>query len=280
MHSQKQKKPAALTAGLLARKGEALPAAAAFTAEAIAQHFPERHIHDPAMPEQFERGARDYYLSEEEIMELVHPQTEYEEIELDESKISLLPKPDKPLFGKRTVSIEERARDIEDRFNRPAEEETSATAYEVSREAPDLDAIAERVNRRINRFEEIVDQAIADRHGSDVSKDFSGEQTQPETTGEGSDESVKQAQNESVESVDCGVSEEVRRELLRGTSPRSSTPQPRFHLDPNRYLKLKLAAEKLRASPQQIMLVALDRYFDVLDEELFRDCKCLKKGLI
>ena len=65
-----------------------------------------------------------------------------------------------------------------------------------------------------------------------------------------------------------------KRPKSRETSAKARTKLS-LRLDPERHLRLKLAAAHLRRSSQAIMLDALDAYLSTVTANLDKDCHCL-----
>lgn len=293
---------ASLTAGLLARKGEALPAAAAFTAEAIAQHIPVRRL---ALEVERENQNSIFQQSQVAKTEDVSPDSDLPDLapqndatpsvkdEIDDFIVSALGtealqdqvqvERDPGIAG----SMGERASYIERELSGKDEETKEEVASEMDRVAEDLLL----VDSDLNRFNTIVDEAIEQARpaekrvlfGENVSKkvwrpsEQQGEVAKKDDT-KPVDQSANQTEQEGKKG--CSVDERVaaEREAIKSALTKSANASMR--LDPRRYIRLNVAATKLDLSNQQVLSAALDAYLDSLDTTLFGDCACMKKGII
>lgn len=337
---------ASLTAGLLARKGEAVPAAAAFTAEAIAQHIParrlaqeaERVLHDrrPKIDHVIEdtsvawreaelenRGAQtvtghrdmierafdESVRRDEGMPSIQQPQSQAGSIEefLDpgtspESAVSEMdPGSRRELNLPYVGSLE----------NTPLEDTSRAVpASAMSDHLTDGSALSDLNDSDVNWFETIVSNAISEAEGQRSETAIARQEVEPDlTTNDHRDEPVEgslvsptfadgmiadRGSSEPDASVPpeasvpnlaaapsggCGDKADRVREAIRsgktGVAARSA-----MRLDPRRFIRLSLAAQKLQLSSQEVMVAALDTYMDTLEEEVFKDCACMKNGLI
>lgn len=340
---------ASLTAGLLARKGEAVPAAAAFTAEAIAQHIParrlaqeaERVLHDrhPDIDHVIEdtsvawrevdhesRGAQvvsehrdmierafDESVRENEGMPSLHrPQSQADSTKegLDQAASTEPANSEMDLGEKRELNLP---------FVGLPEDKPEATleatpASAVSDHLEDGSAVSDLNDSDENWFETIVSNAISEAEGQRADTDNSGPSTEPGTepglfddvamdeNAEGSLVSPTFAQGMSEDRAQqeadavlpsaapmpaagkapvggCGdKAAKVRAAIKSGKT--SVAARSAMRLDPRRFIRLSLAAQKLHLSSQEVMIAALDNYMDELDDEVFSECACMNKGLI
>lgn len=360
---------ASLTAGLLARKGEAVPAAAAFTAEAIAQHIParrlaqeaERVLHDrrPEIDHVIEdtsvawreadhesRGAQvvsehrdmierafDESVRQDEGMpSLQRPLNEGGSIEevLDQSTSS------EPANGE--MDLGER-RELNLPYVGPPENAPVAAletplettpASVISDHLEDGSAVSDLNDSDDNWFETIVSNAISEAEGQRTDTRASGALAEPVAEpvaepglfddvavgedAEGSLVSPTFAQGMAADRAEDRAEDQAEDSTGQETSNAlpSAAPMPEkarapvggcgdkaakvraaiktgktnvaarsaMRLDPRRFIRLSLAAQKLELSSQEVMIAALDNYMDTLEDEVFSDCACMKKGLI
>lgn len=295
---------ASLTAGLLARKGEALPAAAAFTAEAIAQHIPARRLaleverenqNSIFQQSQAAKSKEPEMAQETSASEMTSENSEATNIkeEIDDFIVSALgtqvtPEPDE---GERDPnvggSMDERASFIERAL--------TGNDGDAGVETPSKDAEVSKDLRfdesDLNRFNTIVDEAIAQARpaekrflfGKSLGKKVWSPSKQPKPIV--TDPEAKPSEQSSIESEQkskkgCSVDERVATEREAIKTALSKSANASMRLDPRRYIRLNVAAAKLELSNQQVLSAALDAYLDSLDTTLFNDCACMKKGII
>ena len=77
----------------------------------------------------------------------------------------------------------------------------------------------------------------------------------------------------------CSSRAQAVRQAVRSGVPATANKSA-MRLDPRRFIRLSLASRKLDLSNQELMMAALDAYLDTLDQEVFAECACMKKGLI
>ncbi len=308
-----QPKYASLTAGLMARKGEAVPAAAAFTAEAIAQHIPARHLADEVA-----RHNRRSFLHVHHGTDVSAPEeTEDLEDEIGASELvddvddnepnqfilsaisgsSTLHDEEKQteLTDHNATSLDDRKNVIEDAWQRsrsnltPDEETKSDPSSIKSRGGENFSE--DTIEEHVSRFNSIIDEAIEQvqsnsKTDGNVLSDEPDEQTNcAESSSEApTPQQVVEQEQTNVDPIgkskDCGVANAVRERRDHIRAEIASQPRASMRLDPRRYVRLSVAAAKLQLENQEVMLAALDSYLDSLDETLFSDCACMKKGLI
>lgn len=319
-------KYASLTAGLLARKGEAVPAAAAFTAEAIAQHIPARRLaqeaervlidRHPVVDNVAEPGAAaereigpesrgsQVVAEHRDMIEQAFNESAADEdfhlatgnaLDLPEQELQTeLDLPGQSLGEKRELDLPVTGSSFSGDPARAEQRDDSAS--------PDLSHGDE------NWFDDIVSSAISEAEeqrpeGKESERESSGSGGKSlsnilATLGAGlgvaksdsetpkADVSDKQSGNASppavtsdAQGVGCGEKASKVRQAIKSGKPGIAT-RSAMRLDPRRYIRLSLAAQKLELTSQELMVAALDTYLDALDEEVFSDCACMKKGLI
>lgn len=353
-------KYASLTAGLLARKGEAVPAAAAFTAEAIAQHIPARRLAQEA-----ERVLLDRRPSADRVIEDTSiawrenqhesrgAQVVTEHRDMIERAFDESVRQDE---GMPSVATDQApVEDAEDLFGQSVETKPAGTEVETSEMGPsdlvssdmdlgrkrdlnlapvgpvaeDLDAslaspvsegaehledgsaLSDLNDSEENWFETIVSDAISEAEGQQAG--VPGAKSEPATAldanaskGEDAEGSLVSssfargmaddrfpAEPQAPVSEEAPVPEVTSRAPTGGCSDKAArvreairsgqtnvAARSAMRLDPRRFIRLSLTAQKLQLSSQDVMLAALDSYMDSLDDEVFSDCACMKKGLI
>lgn len=315
---------ASLTAGLLARKGEAVPAAAAFTAEAIAQHIParrlaqeaeriltqpqapmpelesQRYIEDRELPSGFaaeHERIEDAFLDdlddlddddfEDERRDVYAALTEAGRRPLDLPQASEIPPAPSvpPVPQAPSVAID--AAPLGRSINRNEEGPLSEEEEDEQNVAP----IPGLDESKDNWFEDIVTRAIQDVDSPQISGRAAPEEAElynrdprdhavTRLFAEPSRQTATAAQiAQSSRAGNCDDRVAEVRNAIRSGNPRVAR-QSAMRLDPRRFIRLSLASKKLDLSNQELMMAALDAYLDTLDEEVFSDCSCMKKGLI
>jgi hypothetical protein len=343
---------ASLTAGLLARKGEAVPAAAAFTAEAIAQHIPARRLAQEAEHVLTERhkivesvfaeetaslegeSSPAALIDDEFIGELDQSEDRVSDQQRHLEKAILEDVAD--LQGKETLPSDRATPDAQTLFDMGAVEGSQdlglgiRPAFSVdphdgplSSTLPKSPAPVNLEDSDENWFEDIVSQAISEagdqRKGergqahlqaardtqsvdqalatlinegprSDISSELPAtrsevpmaaiSQVEPVQMPEATTKIVKDATIAGRDnSASCGGRAEKVRQTIR-SGKQAAANKSAMRLDPRRFIRLSLAAQKLQLTNQDIMMASLDTYLDALDEEVFAECSCMKKGLI
>lgn len=324
-------KYASLTAGLLARKGEAVPAAAAFTAEAIAQHIPARRLaqeaervlinRHPIIDETRSEDATAWQESDHEgrgahvvaehrdlIEQAFDKSTGKEEgVPLVDSIRQLLDRsPVDSSFDSEEAQTETLPEEMlsGDKRDLDLSDVQSLLSGELSRqELEDGSAASDLNDSDENWFEDIVSKAISEAEGqqapgSDPEADLTAMMpASPDTeSGEASLASSmftqKMADDRTLAETEASLAPEasgptggcakkavrVRQAIKSGKTVAAGRSAMR--LDPRRFIRLSLAAKKLQLTSQEVMVASLDTYLDALDEEVFSDCSCMKKGLI
>lgn len=312
-------KYASLTAGLLARKGEAVPAAAAFTAEAIAQHIPARRLAQEAERVLTDRqhpkidGVIDQESAAARGDGLARPGAQvvadhrdmieqaFHESAGREDDSSAVGDAEDPLSHGFSQLESQGGLDLEGlSLGKRRELDLPSTGSSFFEDL----ARAEREDGDENWFDDIVSNAIneAEDQRPERQRSDSGttsfrskmadtlgagaEAEQPDLEALKAEMSENQSGNTALpdaapETQGTGCSDKaskVRQAIKLGKT--SVGARSAMRLDPRRYIRLSLAAQKLELTSQEVMVAALDTYLDALDEEVFSDCACMKKGLI
>lgn len=307
---------ASLTAGLLARKGEAVPAAAAFTAEAIAQHIPARRLaqeaeriltqtsdelpdlesaKDPAAEIQdvsdgqaFEPGSEfaeqherieDLFAEPEEAAFI--PTSPRENLNAAHSALEHVAREPLDLPAREPLDLPERHPEFAFAEESPSHASLSVNPLSLEEQQekeanpiPGLDESDE------NWFEDIVSKAIseADHTRNESVQEASVERFPVEARPPVVDDAdIPSRPKKPAQS--CGTKVAKVRQSIQAGNPRAAAKSA-MRLDPRRFIRLSLASRKLGLSNQELMMAALDAYLDTLDEEVFSECSCMKKGLI
>lgn len=246
-------KYASLTSGLLARKGEAVPAAAAFTAEAIAQHIPARRLAQEA-----KRHAGAFSALEHEMRPLQSAMQAQQLAELNDA-------------------IEEEHAEF---ANSLYENDMADSAAFLSEESDEYPADNNGQVTPID-FDQIVTEALADVDQRRTNAGLRAMKRKFLGAGGSTDPDPRvlsdRRKSDGPDAKPCAAkrySEEMKRQM------RSKSAEPMANLDPRRFIRLQIAAMKLGMMPQDIFSVAVDTYLDQLDEEVFSECNCLKKGIL
>ncbi len=245
---------ASLTSGLLARKGDAVPAAAAFTAEAIAQHIPARRLAQEA-----KRHVGAFSALQHEMRPL---KTAMQAQQLAEYS------------GASEVDYGSSDLDVED--SNPVPNSVDQNAQEEA--VTDLE---EGTTTPID-FDQIVTEALADvedrkaNMGLRAMKERLLKGARPGDLGSVLEEEIPSGKGASEP---CAV-KKYSSEMQRQKQAQNYEPVSGLGLDPRKFIRLQIAAMKLNMMPQDIMSAALDTYLDQLDQEVFSECNCLKKGLL
>lgn len=312
-------KYASLTAGLLARKGEAVPAAAAFTAEAIAQHIPARRLAQEAERVLTDRqpsrvdGVIDQEIATDRGHGLAQPGAQvvadhrdmieqaFQESAAHENDSRSVGDAEDPLSHGFSQLESHGGLDLEGlSLGKRRELDLPSAGSSFSEDL----ARAEQEDSDENWFDDIVSNAIneaegqrpegqrsdadttssrsneADAPGADVEADHPAPETlKAETSENPSGTAALPAAAPETQGTGCSdKASKVRQAIKSGKTALSARSAMR--LDPRRYIRLSLAAQKLELTSQEVMVAALDTYLDALDEEVFSDCACMKKGLI
>lgn len=244
-HSNTAKKDrpryASLTAGLLARKGEAVPVAASFSPEAMAQHLPAKRL------------AQEF---ENENMTGWNPFRSFERNQAEE--VSKEPDLTSGPLDQRTSKIEEALADETGGFKVQAPELDlfgDESADEVEGSDLGLDALVDRA----------IESAQRNRFGI-ASESASGE-----------DDGPADAQQTKPT---CATAKADLVASIRNANLAEQGNGTGVALDPRRYIRLQVAAMKLDVTKQELMSAALDSFLDTLLEDVFSECSCMQKGLI
>lgn len=297
-------KYASLTAGLLARKGEAVPAAAAFTAEAIAQHIPARRLAQEAervltdrqhpmidgVIDQESAAARGSGLARRAGQVVADHrdmiEQAFHESAAREDDSSAVGDTEDPLSHGFSQLESQGGLDLEGlSLGKRRELDLPSTGSSFFEDL----ARAEREDGDENWFDDIVSNAINEAEGQRPerqSSDSDTESEQPDLEAHNAEMSENQSENTSLpdaapETQGTGCSDKaskVRQAIKLGKTAVGARSAMR--LDPRRYIRLSLAAQKLELTSQEVMVASLDTYLDALDDEVFSDCACMKKGLI
>lgn len=345
---------ASLTAGLLARKGEAVPAAAAFTAEAIAQHIParrlaqeaERVLHDrrPNIDHVIEDTSVAWREAEHENRgaQVVTKHRDMIERAFDESVhrdegVPSLQQPQSQDVQEQVESIEElldpstsseaaaNEMDLGSRrelnlpyVGSPEDAPEAVPASAVSDHLEDGSALSDLNDSDESWFETIVSNAISEAEGQRAETGTSAAMSDP-VAEPGLFDNVAVDEDTEGSLVSQTFTQDMAQDLaqdIAGQEPRASIPsaapmpveakaptggcgdkaarvraaiktgktnvaaRSAMRLDPRRFIRLSLAAQKLQLSSQEVMIAALDSFMDTLDDEVFSECACMKKGLI
>lgn len=325
-------KYASLTAGLLARKGEAVPAAAAFTAEAIAQHIPARRLAQEAERVLLDRHSIVDESSDEMSIARQESNDENRGAQVAAEHRDLINQTiDESVKTKKAMPLVEGIRKLLDQTSAgqksgkplslsdtPPEELLSGGKRALDlpdvqsllsgdtdrREREDSSALSDLNGSEENWFEEIVTRAISEAEGkqSEVSSPESGAGEPSLSASIGPNAAPGQASLASSSFTQDMAEDRTPAEAATSGSPEASAagcskkaasarqsiksgkaPAPgrsAMRLDPRRFVRLSLAAQKLQLTAQEVMIASLDTYLDALDEEVFSDCSCMKKGLI
>ena len=312
-------KYASLTAGLLARKGEAVPAAAAFTAEAIAQHIPARRLAQEAERVLTDRqhpvidGVIDQESAEARGHGLAHRggqvvadhrdmiEQAFHESAAREDDSSAVGDAEDPLSHGFSQLESQGGLDLEGlSLGKRRELDLPSTGSSFFEDL----ARAEREDGDENWFDDIVSNAINEAEGqrperqssdSDTTLSRSDKADTPgaDTEAEQPDLEALKAEMSENQPEDTALADAARETPGAGCSDKASKvrqaiklgktsvgARSAMRLDPRRYIRLSLAAQKLELTSQEVMVASLDTYLDALDEEVFSDCACMKKGLI
>lgn len=280
---------ASLTAGLLARKGEALPAAAAFTTESVAQQIPAQKL----AQESARLGGANAKVGLEDDCGLTAssiepPGTIYEESEMaseliedDNEPTSGSPKSGAPEPGSpESGSMEERSAFIKQaladqgRIHDDTSEQPLLSAGILGGSLDDDDTDVESTGRSLAERDAVVspDHGFASRlvaASVDRAKDLLGRDDA--TSGSGSDKAAKSS---------CATTKAIAADRIKSAYTASAVGGTALHLDPRRFIRLQIAAMKLEVDRKELLSAALDAYLDALDEEVFAECSCMRKGLI
>lgn len=243
-NSMKQDRPryASLTAGLLARKGEAVPVAAAFSPGAMAQHLPAKRL------------AQESRAHAEPSNDL-SPDVP----DMDEDAVSV------------TGSLIDRTAYIEEAMSMESErqEPQLETSFDLlGDESPD------GVDEQTLGLDVLVDRAIE----SAKQKCQTSDADEIEETGlaVGRDADLAIAETKSS----CSTKRSDFAASIRNSPMTDIAAGSALQLDPRRYIRLQVAAMKLDVSRQELMAAALDSFLDTLLEDVFAECSCMQKGLI
>lgn len=325
-------KYASLTAGLLARKGEAVPAAAAFTAEAIAQHIPARRLAQEAQSVLLDRRPVEEPVVEDTSVPWSETagQTRASQVvseHRDMIEQAFIDAADAEEVGETSFnSVEDLLEKGPENSLAASDEVTSEMALGARRDlnlsdarpsAPnegheDGSAVSDLNDSDENWFDTIVSQAISEAEGqrpespaSPVELSSNGapdaQERGPDDTGSAASSfmrSLRKDRSPEISSAEapqspaapapqasaapesgCGDKAAKVREAIKAGKTKVAG-RSAMRLDPRRFIRLSLAAQKLQLSSQELMVAALDNYMDALDEEVFSDCSCMKKGLI
>jgi hypothetical protein len=331
-------KYASLTAGLLARKGEAVPAAAAFTAEAIAQHIPARRLAQEAESVLLDRRPVVEPTVEETSVTWSETagQTRASQVVSEHRNMieqAFADAADAEEVGETSMtSVEELLEKGTEDSLAASDEVTSAMALGARRDLnlPDArpsgpgegledgSALSDLNDSEENWFDTIVSQAISEAEGQrpespvspaelpsssarlaqepgpadtgpaistfirSLQKDRSPEISPaeaPQSPASAAPQASADTQMSAAPQRGCGDKAAKVREAIK-TGKTNAASRSAMRLDPRRFIRLSLAAQKLQLSSQELMVAALDTYMDALDDEVFSDCSCMKKGLI
>lgn len=250
---------ASLTAGLLARKGEAVPAAAGFTAEAMAQHLPalearqsaaEDRFVDPDEAEQARkaRAEEPVYIRDGRPPEPRHPEPRPAEPSPAEP-----PKhPLEPRGSERVSALVEDdidARAIARLGGGPPRSISARAPKPVVQPAPVEPEIPAALPAQVRADPEPAPHAPAAS---------SSEEACP-----------IRALFVAEACADKGVD-------LAEVVAKAKRAAITLRLDPQRYVRLKVASAQLRRTSQDILTEALDRYMRTMDPAVVAPCACLK----
>ncbi|TNE58290.1 MAG: hypothetical protein EP340_05905 [Alphaproteobacteria bacterium] len=243
-NSAKKERPryASLTAGLLARKGQAVPVAASFSPEAMAQHLPAKRL-----AQEFES---------ESTMSGWNPFNALGGRSLDQSASE-----DELSAG----PLDERASKIEEALS----EEWGRSE---AQKGPELDLFGDEVPEEQGDqglgLDALVDRAIesAQRNRPGAPLDFEDDEFEYVDTA---------APKSNCAAAKADLVASIRNASLAEQGNGAGVP-----LDPRRYIRLQVAAMKLDVTKQELMSAALDAFLDTLLEDTFSECSCMQKGLI
>lgn len=279
---------APLTAGLLARKGEAVPAAAGFTAEAMAQHIPLRTGEAPGKEER--RSA----LTDAVLVRRAAAKTAGEGGQA----------PGETADAQKTAEAGEAKR--EEGGPKKATPEAAPLAY------PDpslgLTPEGDTAHRSSRPLKEIAKGTLKRTPARPAAQEAEGVQSQPRDARlTPADRPVRKPVAPSKGSVSAGAQPTAAATPASASpastanpgspagpgSPRTEETAPlrgasrsnqgsrraavTLRLEPQRYLRLKIAAAQLRQTSQSILTEALDRYMESLETDLPAQCPCLEK---
>lgn len=298
-------KYASLTAGLLARKGEAVPAAAAFTAEAIAQHIPARRLAQEA-----ERVLADRHPVPDSVIE----ESPGAQVVADHRDMIEQAFNQRAMDAEMAVSPDNTGEGRDQGAHKPEplaglDSRDMSLGSRRELELPGLGAsvsagpdIAKQEGNAVasnwdddegNWFENIVSNAISEagsqvveRNGSEhngkgassAASEITGSATS-DAQSPGTDSPSSTPVSPKASSGGCGDKAAKVRDAIK-SGKTALAARSAMRLDPRRFIRLSLAAQKLDLNSQEVMVAALDTYLDALDEEVFSDCACMKKGLI
>jgi hypothetical protein len=273
---------ASLTAGLLARKGEAMPAAAAFTTESVAQHIPAQKLAQESA--QLGKANTTSIMDDDcglTASSIDPPGTVYEEGEIASE---LLEDAKPAVEGGDSGSMEERSAFIEKAFSDQSEEPLLAGTLDEPLGAEDKEesALAKATKEMEHRdapvspesgFASRLVAATVDR-AADLLAREGAEKEAPQA-----DEAKKKV-DDGKKKTDCATSKAIAADKIKSAFNAASSGGTALHLDPRRFIRLQIAAMKLEVDRKELLSAALDAYLDALDEEVFADCSCMRKGLI
>ncbi|TNE42588.1 MAG: hypothetical protein EP347_00835 [Alphaproteobacteria bacterium] len=232
---------ASLTAGLLARKGEAVPVAASFSPEAMAQHLPAKRLAQEFESESmtgwnpfraFDRNAADEDAEEQEIT---------------------------------SGPLDERASKIEEAF-------ANQVYLDASQDGPELDLFGDEIAEE-GESENLGLDALVDRAIESAQRNRFVDPAPHTRSGE-----VNPAGEQPKSG--CATAKADLVTAIRNATLAEQGKGVGVALDPRRYIRLQVAAMKLDVTKQELMSAALDSFLDTLLEDVFSECSCMQKGLI